>query len=234
MNATKVEHPLNVRIARISKYLNKPRWGQMYSGIEAYVSAAIIGYLVGSIPIAYWTAKHALQIDIRVSGEGNVGARNVFHAVGHRWGILTFIGDFTKGAVVAIVYRDQSIWLVFVAGLAVFFGHAWPVWLKFIGGKGVSTIGGFAATITPLSTIIGAIIAGPVWLITHRFLPTLVSTIVVALALAPLFDVSWQYLIAIVILFICTGIKRLIDEPRMRRIESSSGWQRAGGIAKPQ
>jgi hypothetical protein len=61
-----------------------------------------------------------------------------------------------------------------------------------------------------------------------------VSIIVVALALAPVFDISWQYLVVIVVLFICTGLKRLIDEPRMRQIEASSGWERVGGIAKPK
>jgi len=206
----------------------------MYNGSDAYFLAAVIGYLVGSMPTAYWVAKHTQQTDIRTIGEGNVGARNVFHVVGHQWGVVTFLGDFLKGVVVAVIYRNQPSWLFFTAGFALFLGHAWPIWLKFTGGKGVSTVGGFAATLTPLSTILGAAVAGPVWLVTRRFIPTLVSIIVVALALAPVFDISWQYLVVIVVLFICTGLKRLIDEPRMRQIEASSGWERVGGIAKPK
>jgi hypothetical protein len=68
----------------------------MYNGGSAYVMAIALGYLIGSIPLAYWIGKFSARVDIRDAGEGNVGARNVFHVVGHRWGIIAFIGDFGK------------------------------------------------------------------------------------------------------------------------------------------
>jgi acyl-phosphate glycerol 3-phosphate acyltransferase len=206
----------------------------MYDGPTAYIIAAITGYLVGSIPLAYWISQYAAKVDIRLVGEGNVGARNVFHAIGHRWGIVAFVGDFGKGAVLAAVYRNQSYWLIVTAGFALFVGHGWPIWLKFIGGKGLSTVGGFSAMLTPWATALGGVAALPVWFTTRRFIPTLVTTIIVTLSLSPFFDVPWQHLVIIAVLFICTGVKRLLDEPRMKRIEESNGWRRIGGVAKPQ
>jgi acyl phosphate:glycerol-3-phosphate acyltransferase len=206
----------------------------MYDGASAYITAVIIGYLVGSVPLAYWIGKYVAKVDIRMAGEGNVGARNVFHVVGHRWGITTFAGDFVKGGALAAIYRNQSHWLVFTAGFALLVGHAWPVWLKFIGGKGLSTVGGFSAMLTPFATAVGGVAALPVWFATRRFIPTLVTAIIVTLVLSALIGVPWQHIAIIVVLFICAGLKRLIDEPRMKRIEESNGWRRIGGVAKPQ
>jgi glycerol-3-phosphate acyltransferase PlsY len=206
----------------------------MYDGNRAYVLAMIIGYVIGSIPFAFIVGKYVARVDIRTMGEGNVGARNAFHVVGHRWGVITFGGDFLKGAGVAALYRNQADWLVFTAGCALFAGHAWPVWLRFIGGKGLSTVGGFGAILTPWTAIIGGVSALPVWLVTRRFIPTLVVTIVTAILLSGLFEVPWQHILIIVLLFIFSGLKRLIDEPRMRRLEEHHGWRRIGGVAKPQ
>jgi len=205
----------------------------MYNGGSAYVMAIALGYLIGSIPLAYWIGKFSARVDIRDAGEGNVGARNVFHVVGHRWGIIAFIGDFGKGALLSALYLNQSYWLVLTAGVALFIGHGFPIWLKFIGGKGLSTVGGFTAILTPWSTLIAGAIALPVWMSTRSFIPTLVTAIVATLVIAPLFDVPWQHLAIIVSLFVLTGLKRLIDAPRMRRLEQSSGWRRIGGVGRP-
>ena len=57
------------------------------------------GYLLGSIPFAFLVTKAVSGKDIRFEGEGNVGARNVMHAVGWLPGMLTLLLDATKGAV---------------------------------------------------------------------------------------------------------------------------------------
>ena len=57
-------------------------------------------YLIGSIPSAYLVSRWVAGIDIRVAGEGNVGARNAYHVVGPMWGVVVFLMDVTKGGIV--------------------------------------------------------------------------------------------------------------------------------------
>jgi glycerol-3-phosphate acyltransferase PlsY len=190
----------------------------------------LFGYLIGSIPVAHLVARQVAEVDVRTAGEGNVGARNVFHVVGPRWGIVTFLGDFAKGAVVAAVFLGSPSWRLAVAGAAVLVGHAFPVWLGFVGGKGLSTVGGFAAVLLPLGATVGGLAAAAVWAGTRRFLPTLVTVIVVAIVVAPLTGTALSTVAVVVVLFCLTGVKRALDEQRMREVEAETGWNRVWGL----
>ena len=110
------------------------------------VIAIIIGYLLGSIPLAYIITRLATGKDIRQLGGGNVGARNVFREVGWGAGVAVGIFDVAKGAAaVAIAHRLLSVPLyepqlfVLLAGIAAVAGHIWPIYLKFTGGNGLAT-----------------------------------------------------------------------------------------------
>jgi glycerol-3-phosphate acyltransferase PlsY len=190
----------------------------------------VVGYLIGSIPGAYLIGRAVADVDVRTEGEGNVGARNVFHVVGSRWGIVVFLADFAKGAVVAAIFLGRPTWQLALAGAAVFIGHAYPVWLGFIGGKGLSTIAGFATVMMPLAVLCGAAAAGVVWLATRRFLPSTVTAIVVAIVGAPLVGVSVATVGIVLGLFVLAGVKRALDESRMRAIEARTGWDRTRGL----
>jgi glycerol-3-phosphate acyltransferase PlsY len=190
----------------------------------------VVGYLIGSIPGAYLIGRAVADVDVRTEGEGNVGARNVFHVVGSRWGIVVFLADFAKGAVVAAIFLGRPTWQLALAGAAVFIGHAYPVWLGFIGGKGLSTIAGFATVLMPLAVLCGAAAAGVVWLATRRFLPSTVTAIVVAIVGAPLVGVSVATVGIVLGLFVLAGVKRALDESRMRAIEARTGWDRTRGL----
>ncbi len=194
------------------------------------VVTVLVGYLVGSVPAAYLIARLAEGVDVRSEGEGNVGARNVFHVVGPAWGIATFAADFAKGAIVAALFRSDPAWQVALAGVAVFAGHAYPVWLRFVGGKGLSTVGGFTAVMMPWATLIGVAACALVWLPSRKFLPTTVVGIVVTLVAAPLVGVEWSTIATVVGLFALTGVKRALDEDRMRAVESTTGWDRNTGL----
>ena len=194
------------------------------------IVAVMVGYVVGSIPAAYLIARWRADVDIRREGEGNVGARNVFHVVGSGWGVAAFAADFAKGVVVAFAFRGQPAWQLAVAGVAVLVGHAYPVWLRFVGGKGLSTVGGFAAAVMPLPAAIGGAAAGVAWLATRLFLPTTVVAIVVAIVAAPVVGVELTTVGIVVGLFALTGVKRALDEPRMRSVEAESGWDRVRGL----
>ena len=109
------------------------------------VPAAIIGaYLLGSVPFAVVSSKLFGLADPRSYGSGNPGATNVLRTGNKKAALLTLLGDGAKGWLAVFLAKhymlpDVAIGLVAVA---VFFGHLFPVFLKFKGGKGVATAAG--------------------------------------------------------------------------------------------
>jgi glycerol-3-phosphate acyltransferase PlsY len=192
-------------------------------------SIVLLAYLVGSIPSAYIIGRMVGDVDVRFAGEGNVGARNAFHIVGPRWGVAVFAIDAAKGGIVGAMLREMAGWQLAVGGIAVILGHAFPVWIGFLGGKGVATASGFFAVLFPLSALIGSTGAGAAFAMTRRFLPTVIAAVVLALGTAAFVGGSLTAWSIAVLLFLLTGVKRALDEPRMRRVEASSGWDRSAG-----
>jgi glycerol-3-phosphate acyltransferase PlsY len=197
--------------------------------VSTPVVIAVVAYLVGSIPSAYIVGRLVSGIDIRVSGEGNVGARNAYHVVGHGWGVAVCLLDAAKGGAVAVALRDRPTWQLMLGGVAVIAGHGFPIWLGFVGGKGVATASGFGIALFLPAAVLGGASAGAVFAVTRRFLPTLVAAIVGTLAAAMLLGAGAITLGIVVTLFALTGLKRALDEPRMREIEASTGWDRTAG-----
>jgi acyl phosphate:glycerol-3-phosphate acyltransferase len=114
----------------------------------------LISYLVGSIPFGVVLAK-AQRVDIREQGSGNIGATNVARVMGKKAGLLTLAGDMLKGLLVVFgasqVYEKPD--LIALAGLMVFLGHLYSIFLKFKGGKGVATSLGLFSYIMPWATL---------------------------------------------------------------------------------
>jgi len=106
--------------------------------------AAIMAYLVGSIPFAVIVSRAMGLPDPRSFGSGNPGATNVLRSGSKAAAVLTLAGDALKGwvAVWAAIQLGMAEEIVAVVVLAVFFGHVFPVWLRFRGGKGVATAAG--------------------------------------------------------------------------------------------
>lgn len=103
--------------------------------------ALVGGYFLGSIPFGLILTNLAGLGDIRSIGSGNIGATNALRT-GNKWvAIGTLIGDAAKGAVavlLAIQFSDHAE-VASIAAIGAFLGHLYPVWLKFKGGKGIST-----------------------------------------------------------------------------------------------
>ncbi|MDR3441348.1 glycerol-3-phosphate 1-O-acyltransferase PlsY [Telmatospirillum sp.] len=102
--------------------------------------AAVLGYLVGSIPFGLVFTRLAGLGDIRAIGSGNIGATNVLRTGRKGLAFATLVFDGGKGAFAA----GMMAWLAgtdagLIAGVAAVLGHNFPVWLKFKGGKGVAT-----------------------------------------------------------------------------------------------
>ncbi len=100
----------------------------------------LVAYLSGSIPFGFVLGKMK-GIDVRHYGSGNIGTSNVARTLGKKAAILTLLGDGLKALIPIVLARyllDNDGWVV-VVGLAAIVGHNWPVYLKFNGGKGVTT-----------------------------------------------------------------------------------------------
>lgn len=123
-----------------------------------YVIAIIISYLLGSIPMGLLITKMAGKGDIRKVGSGNIGATNVMRAGGLRLAGLTWLMDMLK-AILAVFIGSWLIDPVLGAwcGVVAVFGHCYPVWLKFKGGKGISCLFGAILAINPLLFAISGI-----------------------------------------------------------------------------
>lgn len=108
------------------------------------VIAVVVAYLIGSISFAVVVSKMFRLADPRSYGSKNPGATNVLRSGNKKAAILTLIGDALKGWVaVWLAYRlDLADGWVALVALAVFLGHLWPVFFKFVGGKGVATAAG--------------------------------------------------------------------------------------------
>jgi acyl phosphate:glycerol-3-phosphate acyltransferase len=154
-----------------------------------YIAIALLGYLLGSIPAGYLAGRIA-GIDIRDAGSGNIGATNAVRVLGKRYGYPVFAIDFLKGLIAVIiatlVAKNAELperWVqIFgvTAGVCSVLGHAFPIWLKFKGGKGVATSVGVIFGLMP---VVALIILG-VWVLTFELSRYVsVASIIAALAL---------------------------------------------------
>ena len=132
------------------------------TGPFALPAAALLGYLIGTVPFGLLLTRAAGLGDIRAIGSGNIGATNVLRTGRKALAAATLLLDGAKGAVAV----PLGAYLAgpaggLVAGIAVVLGHVFPVWLGFKGGKGVATGFGVLLTAAPLA----GLAAGVVWLL---------------------------------------------------------------------
>jgi acyl phosphate:glycerol-3-phosphate acyltransferase len=138
-----------------------------------YLIAAIVGYLLGSIPFGLLITRAAGLGDVRKIGSGNIGATNVLRTGRRELAALTLVMDAAKGAIAVFIARSFIVGIpvptiesegglvLCAAGAAAFLGHLFPVWLGFKGGKGVAV---FIGVMLGLSWPVGVIFCA-VWLI---------------------------------------------------------------------
>ena len=112
---------------------------------------ALLGYLLGSVPFGMLLSRVMNLGDLRSIGSGNIGATNVLRTGNKTAALLTLLLDGGKAAVAVLLARalagEDAAQL---AGLMAFFGHCFPLWLRFKGGKGVATFFGLLLALNPL------------------------------------------------------------------------------------
>jgi glycerol-3-phosphate acyltransferase PlsY len=147
------------------------------------------GYLIGSIPWGYVVPKLLRGVDIRTVGSGNLGAANVWRALGFKAGLAVAVLDVGKGFTAALLglwAGDELTGLL--AGIGAMVGHWRPLFMGFArGGKMVATTGGVALAVAPQACL--AILV--VWVVTFlvtRY--TSIASMLSALTL-PLFALAF-------------------------------------------
>ncbi|MGH9024863.1 MAG: glycerol-3-phosphate acyltransferase, partial [Acidimicrobiia bacterium] len=124
--------------------------------------AALVGYLLGTIPTADLVTRVATRgrVDIRRAGSGNPGGLNAMQVVGKRWGVAVIIVDIAKGALAGFAgYTIGDAGGAYAAATASIAGHIFPLWSRFRGGKGVATSGGACLAVFPVFFPIDAAVA---------------------------------------------------------------------------
>lgn len=180
-----------------------------------FLAAAMLGYLLGSIPFGLVLTRLAGQGDIRRMGSGNIGATNVLRTGSKGLAALTLLFDVGKGFAAAAIAQRWGPQAALVAGLCAILGHMFPVWLGFLGGKGVATaLGVLMALAWPV-----ALVAALIWLAVafysrYSSLAALIAAVASA-AIAPfLADRATALLIAAIALLLIlrhqANIRRLI------------------------
>ncbi len=126
--------------------------------ILASLIAAAIAYLLGSINCAVLFSTVFYGDDVRRHGSGNAGTTNMLRTYGAKAAALTFAGDILKGVFAVVLGRlffsllgvtAQQTYGAYLAGYAAIFGHMYPLYFRFKGGKGVATGLGAVCAINP-------------------------------------------------------------------------------------
>jgi len=106
------------------------------------IAGLLLGYLLGSIPFGLLLTKISGGGDIRNIGSGNIGATNVLRTGRKGLAALTLLLDLLKGFFAVFIATHYLPGGAAIAAAGAFFGHLYPVWLGFKGGKGVATYAG--------------------------------------------------------------------------------------------
>ena len=133
-----------------------------------YALLVIIAYLLGAIPFGLIVGLHK-GIDIRQVGSGNTGATNTLRAIGWKGSAIVLLLDLVKAVIPILVARwffGEPV-VEAMCGLAAVIGHNWSIYIGFRGGKGVSSSLGVMLLLSPVATLVGAVIVIPLIALTR-------------------------------------------------------------------
>ena len=184
-----------------------------------------LAYLLGSIPSAYIVSRLVAGVDIRMLGDGNVGARNVYSRVGHIPGVVVALLDVAKGALAVLIARRLGLSeiIVLLAGFVVVLAHDCMLTLRFRGGQGQAATVGVVLILFPRETLLILVLTGVLLLITRNW------DLSWSIGFGALPLLAWlsgrppRQVLYPVFLFPLIGLKKLIDLPRARKLASRGG-----------
>ena len=133
-----------------------------------------IAYIAGSLNGALLVGALYGGVDIRKVGSGNAGGTNALRTQGKLFAVLVLLVDIGKGVLPVLLLPGMNLpgagldpaisreWLAYACGGAAIFGHCYPVWFQFAGGKGAATTLGVLTAVAPLTLLPAAL----VWFLT--------------------------------------------------------------------
>ena len=205
-------------------------------GLKVFLS-----YLAGSINGALLVGKFFGGVDIRKVGSGNAGGTNALRTQGKLFAFLVMVIDIGKGILPVILLpgaalfgigQDPDIdraWLTFACGGAAIFGHCFPVWFDFAGGKGAATTIGVLGSVAPVTLLPACMVwIGALLIFGYVGLATVLASVAVPACLAVLDFAAYRDLIvftSMVSVFIVythrSNLRKLISGQASRDIRFS-------------
>src|SRR5260370_11346992 len=179
------------------------------------VTAAVIGSLLGSLPLGLLLTRLAGHGDIRQIGSGNIGATNILRTGSKGLAALTLFLDLAKGAAAVVIAQRWGHEAALAAAGCAILGHMFPVWLGFRGGKGVATALGVLIPLAwPVALVTALLWIATVLLFHYSSLAALVAAVAGAVLAAIVADKATALLIAGIALLIIArhhaNIRRLL------------------------
>lgn len=141
-------------VSRLTAHFNLTEEQSAWILLPGALLCIVIPYLLGSINPAVLISKIFYHEDIRNFGSGNAGTTNMLRTYGKKAAIATFLLDLSKAAIAFGI--GMLIWSypgAAIAGFFVVFGHMFPIFAHFKGGKGVACLAMVALCSSPLTFI---------------------------------------------------------------------------------
>ena len=181
---------------------------------DLMAASLALGYLLGSIPFGLFFTYLSGAGDIRKIGSGNIGATNVLRT-GKKWAAsATLLCDGAKGAAAVVLARHFLDGYESLAALGALFGHLFPVWLKFKGGKGVATFLGIClALYWPVGAMVAATWLGAalIWRISSL-------SALIAIALSSAYFLLLHHYDYALLAFLLSGVIYYMHRDNIRRL----------------
>ena len=125
-----------------------------------YLILIPLGYLLGALPFGLIAGKIFGRVDVRDYGSGKIGMTNVMRTVGVPVAIFVLLLDMGKGVAAILIARiiSDSAGVESAAALAALFGHNWPVFIGFRGGRGTATGWGSLLMLWPIAGLMATVV----------------------------------------------------------------------------
>ncbi len=199
------------------------------------ILAAIIGYLLGSIPGGYVMGRLTRGIDVRDFGSGKTGATNALRTLSLGAVLAVLVIDLGKSAAAVSIARvlSDDAWAQALAGMGAVAGHVWPVWLGFRGGRGVSAAYGSLLAMNPPASLVLLPIALLIIAVTRYMslmsvsMAPIAAALFLALAIAGVLPYAYT-----VFALVAAALIVVLHHDNIRRL--LSGTERKIGQKEPQ
>jgi glycerol-3-phosphate acyltransferase PlsY len=186
----------------------------------------VAAYLLGSMPFSVWIGQLFYKIDVREYGSGNAGATNTIRVLGKKAGFAVLFLDISKGVTAVWLASLASdidpdteafINLQLVLGIASLFGHIFPIYAGFRGGKGIATLLGVVIALDPIAALSSLIVFSIVLILTRYVsLSSIISSAVFPFYI--IFVEKTEFLSLILFSFFITVIVILTHQKNIERL----------------